>query len=314
MLTSTFWRNAWRYQERTYRHVFWDSGTIMANLLALANARGLDPALVTAFVDADLNALLGVDGEKEASVCVVWLGAESSAAAVRTVSPIDYATEPLSRFEIEYPAIGRMHEASSLPDAESVLRWREVASGATDATASRWSLDQVERVIERRGSTRHFAASQIRDVGFMQLIEAANHDVPADADAGCSLYAVVHAVEGLDPGVYRYEASDAAMALVARGQMRTGMAHAALDQAAAGEAAVCFVWAASLGDITGALGDRGYRAAQLDAAVRGGRVYLQATALGLRATGLTFYDDELASLLGLDPGATALLFMIAVGR
>ncbi len=36
VLTSTFWRNAWRYQERTYRHVFWDTGTIAANLLALA--------------------------------------------------------------------------------------------------------------------------------------------------------------------------------------------------------------------------------------------------------------------------------------
>ena len=34
--TSTFWRNAWRYQERAYRHVFWDLGTTLANVLAVA--------------------------------------------------------------------------------------------------------------------------------------------------------------------------------------------------------------------------------------------------------------------------------------
>ncbi len=135
-----------------------------------------------------------------------------------------------------------------------------------------------------------------------------------DVTSGDDLYAVVHAVEGLAPGVYRCEASPEAMTPVAVGDMRSRMAHAALDQAAAGEAAVCFVWAASFDDVTGVQADRGYRAVQLDAAVRGGRVYLQAAAQGLRATGLTFYDDELATLLGLDAEESAVLFLIAVGR
>ncbi len=34
--TSTFWRNAWRYQARAYRHVYWDLGTVLANFLAVA--------------------------------------------------------------------------------------------------------------------------------------------------------------------------------------------------------------------------------------------------------------------------------------
>src|SRR5207237_1821892 len=36
--TTTFWRNAWKYQTRAYRHAFWDSGTLLANLLAVAAA------------------------------------------------------------------------------------------------------------------------------------------------------------------------------------------------------------------------------------------------------------------------------------
>ena len=35
---STYWRNAWKYQARAYRHCFWDSGTMLANLLAVAAA------------------------------------------------------------------------------------------------------------------------------------------------------------------------------------------------------------------------------------------------------------------------------------
>ena len=36
---STYWRNAWKYQARAYRHCYWDNGTILANLLAAAAAR-----------------------------------------------------------------------------------------------------------------------------------------------------------------------------------------------------------------------------------------------------------------------------------
>src|SRR5206468_10852489 len=34
LLTGIYWRNAWKYQARAYRHLFWDSGTMLANLLA----------------------------------------------------------------------------------------------------------------------------------------------------------------------------------------------------------------------------------------------------------------------------------------
>ena len=34
--TGTYWRNAWKYRSRTYRHFGWDNGTILANLLAMS--------------------------------------------------------------------------------------------------------------------------------------------------------------------------------------------------------------------------------------------------------------------------------------
>ena len=60
--------------ERGYRHVWWDAGTMVANLLALAAADGLEPRLHTAFVDADVNDALGIDGEHEYALALLGLG------------------------------------------------------------------------------------------------------------------------------------------------------------------------------------------------------------------------------------------------
>jgi SagB-type dehydrogenase family enzyme len=59
MLTSTFWRNAWRYKARAYRHAFWDAGTLLANFLAVAASLNLPTRLVLGFVDADVNRVIG---------------------------------------------------------------------------------------------------------------------------------------------------------------------------------------------------------------------------------------------------------------
>ncbi|HSH78890.1 MAG TPA: SagB/ThcOx family dehydrogenase, partial [Herpetosiphonaceae bacterium] len=72
--SSTFWRNAWRYQGRAYRHVYWDLGTTLSNLLAVAAASELPTRLVMGFAEEQVNRLLGVDGERESAVCLVALG------------------------------------------------------------------------------------------------------------------------------------------------------------------------------------------------------------------------------------------------
>ena len=59
---------------RSYRYCFWDNGTIVANLLAAATAAGLPARVLMGFVDAQVNHLLGLDGHREASTCLVPLG------------------------------------------------------------------------------------------------------------------------------------------------------------------------------------------------------------------------------------------------
>jgi hypothetical protein len=103
---------------------------------------------------------------------------------------------------------------------------------------------------------------------------------------------VVSRVEGLEPGVYGYDSGD--LSLVNAARLETQAAHAALDQLLASKAAVNFYFLGNLVEMLERYGNRGYRAAQLEAGIRGGLVYLAATALGLRVTGLTFYERLVA--------------------
>lgn len=77
VLTGIHARTGWKYMERGYRHVWWDAGTMLANLLALAAAEGLEPRLYTAFDDADVNDVLGIDGEHEYALALLGLGANA---------------------------------------------------------------------------------------------------------------------------------------------------------------------------------------------------------------------------------------------
>src|SRR5882762_9182538 len=134
--TCTYWRNAWKYQARTYRHFGWDNGTMLAHLLAVATALGLPAKAVCGFVDAAVNRLLDVDSQREVAFSLVALGHDSglsarldppsqtAARAISEISPLGLETVPLSRDEIDYPLMREMHAASSLESAEEVAVWR----------------------------------------------------------------------------------------------------------------------------------------------------------------------------------------------
>src|SRR6202022_966148 len=72
--TCTYWRNAWKYQARTYRHFGWDNGTLLANLLAVGTALGFPSKVVGGFVEETVNNLLDVDSRREVAFSLVPLG------------------------------------------------------------------------------------------------------------------------------------------------------------------------------------------------------------------------------------------------
>jgi nitroreductase len=60
-------------------------------------------------------------------------------------------------------------------------------------------------------------------------------------------------------------------------------------------------------------GNRGYRAAQIEAGIIGGRLYLAAYAQKIGATGLTFYDDDVTAFFSPHAAGKSAMFLVAAG-
>src|SRR5438132_8406608 len=128
------------------------------------------------------------------------------------------------------------------------------------------------------------------------------------------LYLIVHAVEGLDPGVYVFHRERRLLEGLRQGNFRSEAGHLGLDQELAADAAVDIFFLAELRPILQRFGNRGYRAVQLEAGILGGKLYLAAYAQHLGATGLTFYDDEVVRFFSPHAEGKSAIFLVAIGK
>jgi SagB-type dehydrogenase family enzyme len=133
IFSSLAWRNAWKYQARSYRHWFWDGGVIAANLIATTASMKLPTKVIMGYVDDLVNRLLCLEDRKEASIAIASIGIGSSAKSnsKNIDSPQKEIVElpiprilPLSqRGEVDYPDIWTLHQASKLIEREQVEKW-----------------------------------------------------------------------------------------------------------------------------------------------------------------------------------------------
>ena len=328
--SSTYWRNAWKYRARTYRHCFWDSGTMFANLLALAAAQHLPAHLVLGFVDDAVSRLIDLDPRREAALALIALGSGAAAPPALAHEPaaLGLVTLPLSEREVEYAAIAAAHDSGALDSPDTVARWRRplAAAPAIDAGAPLVALpaaaaedagDTVEAVILRRGSTRRFLQQPISFARLATILRAVTRGVPADFLAPraqlAELYLIVNAVDGLAPGAYVFDRAREGLVLLREGSFRREAGYLGLGQQLPADAAVDIFWLSDLSRALGELGNRGYRAAQIEAAIGGGKAYLAAYALRLGASGLTFFDDDVTTFFSPHARGKSVMFLMAIG-
>lgn len=331
--SSVYWRNAWKYQARAYRHCYWDSGTMLANLLAMGNAYGLPLKVVTTFADEPVNDLLGLDTSREAALHLAPVGERPGVPLPEApeMSALDLEVAPYSPREIEYPEIAAMHSASSLALPDKIGQFRswaspEVASAsegemiALDPLSGEELPDEtIEPVIVRRGSSRRFRRDSISFQQLSTMLEAASQDLPADfpGEPGARLtqaYLLVNNVQGLESGSYFYHPELRALETLKRGEFRQEAGYLGLQQELPSDASVDLFFLTDLNAVLENYGNRGYRIAQTEAAIRAGKVYLAAYALRLGASGLTFFDDDVTEFFSPHAAGKSVMFLIALGR
>ncbi|MBE9507553.1 MAG: SagB/ThcOx family dehydrogenase [Chloroflexi bacterium] len=182
----------------------------------------------------------------------------------------------------------------------------------------------LEEAVETRRSIRRYSSEALSPEELSRLLYAAQGITKqagmfrAAPSAGAlypiELYAVLHDVTGLEPGVYHYAVRKHELELLQQGDFRAAVVKAGLGQGFLAMANVCFVLSAIFQRTRWRYRERTYRYVMLEAGHIGQNLYLAATSMGLGACAVgAFLDDQLNDLLGLDGKEETALYIVSVG-
>ena len=335
VLTSIFWREAWKYRDRAYRYCLHDAGHAAASVATAARGLGLAARVHGHFADARLEELMGLEGTAERPLLILDLRPEdgrdaassTSSSAARTLAPPAGTPNVLSAEERPYPLIDGMHlstrvDGGACPPAPEPLPEPE---GSVPLPAAEPADEPLHLSVRRRRSALDYdpaGGTTLRDFAGI-LRESAclpRCDVLGSLRGGpprrlVELYCYAHRVEGLRPGCYRYLPRRHALLLVREGDVRNVAAGLSLGQELAGHAIAAFSLIADLGRGAAAFGNRAYRHAHIEAGMVGQGLYLAAIARGIGATGIgAFFDDDVHRWLGLVGRDRQVIYHHSIGQ
>ena len=313
IFTSIAWRNSWKYQTRSYRHWFWDAGVILANFLALCNNNLLSSQIILGYQDKLINRLLGLQNQKESTIALATIEDsnrynDSNQINNNQLSTLKCETKPLSKYEETiYPDIWKIHESSYLNNSIEIINWTSSMKNKKNFNSydknknyyyenniiSKYNIGDL---ILQRGSTRRFSKKPITITQLQNILYLASINIPFDfitnEQSLIDIYFIANSVNNLPSGKYYYNKLENNILELEKEDSRELSGHLCLDQKLFSDASVVFFLLTNFETILKFLGNRGYRAVQLEGGIVTGKIYLAAYSQGLGASGSTFFDDE----------------------
>ncbi|GBE00739.1 nitroreductase family protein [bacterium BMS3Abin08] len=127
-------------------------------------------------------------------------------------------------------------------------------------------------------------------------------------------YLMIREVDGIEHGLYHFDARAFQLELLSRGDYSKDLALAALSQAMVTKAQVTFLWTAVVGRSKWKYRQRAYRYIYLEAGHIAENLYLACEALGLGTCAIgAFFDDWVNSIIGVDGIEETIIYMATVG-
>jgi SagB-type dehydrogenase family enzyme len=348
-ISSIHWREAWKYGERAFRYCQHDCGHVIACLAVAAAGLGWSVELVDDFGHDELVRWLGLAAsrgpeleEPECLLAVTPLGAPRPGDEVVVVGPpaLALAGEPneLSPDHVEWGAIELAAIATRKARTQSVYAAERQVPEASPLAADDGLL--LRRIFHSRRSAVSFdGRTEIGAEAFFRMLASTSRGparrLPWAPRVHLGLF--VHRVRGLEPGLYAWVRDPEGLPLL-RAAMQKPFAWARPDGApenffrlASGDVRAvarsvschqeigsdgCFALA-MLAEFEPSLRLHGawfYRRLFWECGAVGQALYLEAEAVGIRATGIGCYFDEPAhQVFGLDSGRFRSLYHFCAG-
>jgi SagB-type dehydrogenase family enzyme len=338
LVSTIYWRSAWKYGLRAYRYCLLDAGHLVQNLALCA--AGLDMGTITRLrvPDAACRELIGVpadapfDSAENVQAMIVWADAsEHSFAAPAAGGPLPaIARPPLSaRFTNHADIVTAHHDCvapgvvmaevrpplteltplpEDFPTGQIEPQPVDVGKPLRQALLDRRSVREFAQRSLARDALAHVSRLSFRSGTFFPIKPDGPH-----VGLVRPLW-LVNDVAGMDRGIWYYHPPTDRWSLIGAGDFRRDGRFVCLDQDHCGDAgAICFL-AVNLHALMTRGGPDTYRLAHLEAGVAGQRFYLAAEALGLGCCAVgAFYDEEVRKLLTMEGSGWEVLYAMALG-
>ena len=181
----------------------------------------------------------------------------------------------------------------------------------------------LEKALQRRRSVREFVPGPLELWQISQLAWAAQGVTGPDLyrtapSAGAlyplELYVITGNVNGLPPGVYKYDLREHGLSLWLPGDKRRELCEAALSQSSVIDAAAVFTVSAVYERTTAKYRERGIRYAHMEAGHAAQNLLLQAAALDLGSVLVGAFNDERVNQVLMLNKLESSLYLIPVGK
>ncbi len=287
LVSSVYWRSAWKYKKRAFRYCLLDAGHILG---AIEAAALLKPHAVTMRYDIDkaaLNRMFGFENRE-------WFTAAASVAVpIRgtSVTPVEFSlpyVEAARTFEPNEPIERAYAESMVMNGCQREVR----------APHFTYRKEPLQEAIFKRRSQREFSGEAITKGQFSYLIEVLSQPILSDCDERVNVYVVVNRVLDMPLGLYK----DGAYLKYGDFSQKAGYLYLEQYNLAAQGALALFLTSSG----------ENYQALYQKAGIIGHRLYIAAEYLGLGCSGIgAYYDDEVNAFLENDE---MVLYALAVGR
>ena len=322
ILSSVFFRSAWKYRDRGFRYCLLDMGHVAENIMLISPVMGLEAAFETSFDDEVLNAFLGLDPARERVFSLIKFGArpiESKKSSFKEENE-EISSEAVPRADAVAPreetfdliaSVSRLTSAPLTGHEPTALKWPAGTRVALPSVA--WD-DFMEptlvQVLRGRRSRRNFKP---RDLQPEKLSRALELLTTPEVGTLINLGLAANAILDLPDGFYHLRPETRELELNKGGFLTPKISQAALNQDWIGRANLVLVLTAPLERLERSLGSRALRLAYLAAGRLGQRAYLTAEIMGWGCCGIgAFFDAEVRNALDL-PSGEEVLYLIPLG-
>ncbi|MGM3306186.1 SagB/ThcOx family dehydrogenase [Anabaena sp. WFMT] len=285
LVSCVYYRSSWKYQDRSMRYCFLDSGHHLGAIASSAYLHEKNIQLIFDFDKLSLNADLGFENKEFITSCVI--SGETQEKSVRRL-----------RLPVPFVCGTDYFQANQfIEDAYQATSWQPSHQQHLEHPQFNFHRERFSENVWNRRSIRRFQKQSISQQTYWQILQDVQQPIPSENFEEIEIYSVVHRVEGMTPGLYN------GRNLINSGDFSENTGYLCINQALAKDCAVTLFFVSDY---------LSYQTAMQLAGFIGQRVYLFSNYWGIDCSGIgAFYDDEAQEFLGTNKDV---LYVMAIGK